>query len=1318
MQGTISLVTMRKPLSVAVAVKDLEMEPENDREPRPHVVHLEKTLLHKSEVENTVGRTGQRVTVPSGCPLSGGGGALVNAARSNSVIHALAVAVVFSLASVAQGASTGMAYRSKEPSALASSGWHPARVYYEGGWPRFFQVWNISRSMYQHQVLMGYENIAFGEDLSVIGGRLQSMAAHKVNFIRLWMRPSDGFYAYRYDASQRKVDLDTWNEEFFQRLDYILGLAEQYQIVIEVMLWDRCTGWRGGGLPQPTSWGGWNDGGNVHHPDNHYRSSAGNQPIPGLWTGSEDRIMNREWYNTAAEVWMTYQERYAARVMTEVMKHNNVSIEIINEAPAKGYALVWRQYVHRWLHSQYPEIMLQSEALGGLAGTDGAMRQWGADNPGTVSLVSTHALWTYDLAQARYHAYPGVLPGCNESGDFDTTDLSSVRSVMWGLTFGGGVAYIENVPASIGSVVTEEMYQFFAGSAFWTMRPARDLIVGNDGSRYVLARDDRLEIDVFVDSTAGRGAFTINEAGNYRYRWFIAAGANSYWGPWQSGNTWVFEPPNVNCALQIRKELIPGPCPPRDAPIAGGPSGNITDPTPTFSWGAVPGATSYTLYVVRDSDEAWILREIEILTTTFTPSDPLPTGVQLRWKVKGESMLCQNGAGPYSTISYFQVVPDTPPCRPTQPPVPYAPIGKIRTATPTFTWSAVECATSYTLDVLRDKALLLHQTGITSTSFMPAAALPTGVELRWEVKGESSLGSGPPSPAQYFTISTVDLSVLNTASFGPDARIPGAEDVQEADIPPIDFGYYRVDNVPSGGQSYAHVVKAWTNMAYVDWYADGRAFDSPPAQVVANMQGIMQRVTSQGLSLMMDVGYPGAWGQVLTKADILSAAAPYWGSVKYIILGDELQLTSSAANQIIAEFRTGMTNMGLEPRPIGVTLTPAYVLSDPGILQASFDFIAIEGYTPDCSCVSCGGGSTQAEIDAIAADIADQEAMIPADKSLVMIMQGYDRNGAFTNIDTLAEINRATYFQMVKGKSRYRAIAVFNWHREKSTCPGNPYPAYGHGSSGYPQLQTVHKEIWRDLNPPAERIFADGFESGGFGAWSQVLGDGDLSVSPFAAMAGTRLGMRAVVNDTTSLYVQDDTPNNETLYRARFHLWPNGYDPGEAQGSYRTCIFAGFGADRDQAPVAMVVLRRQSGLYSILGKARHDNGSFAQLAPVTISDAPHAIEIRWLRATGPGKSDGRFELWIDGARTGAIPDINNDKASVEFARLGPQDIKPGANGVLYFDEFDSGRFAVDCDLDHITCKRFEIPCPGNTVHSVFDGCYGPCVEAIWCDRSK
>ena len=59
-------------------------------------------------------------------------------------------------------------------------------------------------------------------------------------------------------------------------------------------------------------------------------------------------------------------------------------------------------------------------------------------------------------------------------------------------------------------------------------------------------------------------------------------------------------------------------------------------------------------------------------------------------------------------------------------------------------------------------------------------------------------------------------------------------------------------------------------------------------------------------------------------------------------------------------------------------------------------------------------------------------------------------------------------------------------------------------------------------------IFEDGVDSGDLTRWSSSSTDGgDLSASGAAAMAGTSFGLQAAVNDTNSLFVQDDTPDAE-----------------------------------------------------------------------------------------------------------------------------------------------------------------------------------------------
>jgi len=79
---------------------------------------------------------------------------------------------------------------------------------------------------------------------------------------------------------------------------------------------------------------------------------------------------------------------------------------------------------------------------------------------------------------------------------------------------------------------------------------------------------------------------------------------------------------------------------------------------------------------------------------------------------------------------------------------------------------------------------------------------------------------------------------------------------------------------------------------------------------------------------------------------------------------------------------------------------------------------------------------------------------------------------------------------------------------------------------------------------------------------------------------------------------------------------------------------------------------------------------------VTISDAPHVVEIDWKRSSSPAADDGWLKLWIDGAAAEGAPNVSlanldNNLSSLDFVRLGALSVKTGASGTLFFDEFES-----------------------------------------------
>ena len=104
-----------------------------------------------------------------------------------------------------------------------------------------------------------------------------------------------------------------------------------------------------------------------------------------------------------------------------------------------------------------------------------------------------------------------------------------------------------------------------------------------------------------------------------------------------------------------------------------------------------------------------------------------------------------------------------------------------------------------------------------------------------------------------------------------------------------------------------------------------------------------------------------------------------------------------------------------------------------------------------------------------------------------------------------------------------------------------------------------------------------------------------------------------------------------------------------------------------------LVLKRQTGAYTVEGRVRRDDGTRVDTGFFPITDAPHSLELDWQRSTAPGADNGSFQLWIDGSPVATLSGIDNDGSPIEFVRMGAFSVKTGAAGTLYWDEFVSRR---------------------------------------------
>lgn len=196
----------------------------------------------------------------------------------------------------------------------------------------------------------------------------------------------------------------------------------------------------------------------------------------------------------------------------------------------------------------------------------------------------------------------------------------------------------------------------------------------------------------------------------------------------------------------------------------------------------------------------------------------------------------------------------------------------------------------------------------------------------------------------------------------------------------------------------------------------------------------------------------------------------------------------------------------------------------------------------------------------------------------------------------------------------------------------------------------------------SDLIFANGFESGSFAGWSaNVTNNGNLSVSPNAALAGS-YGLQATFNNTTGMYVRDDSPAAEPRYRARFYFTPNSVTM--LSGAYAYLLT---GHDASNRVILFIQFYRNSAGYQVRVRA-YDSvlANYVNTPFIVISNAVHSLEVDWA-------NDGHVTFWVDGIQQANLTGINNNIYTMESVRLGVPYMSGTMSGAYHIDAFESRR---------------------------------------------
>ena len=156
------------------------------------------------------------------------------------------------------------------------------------------------------------------------------------------------------------------------------------------------------------------------------------------------------------------------------------------------------------------------------------------------------------------------------------------------------------------------------------------------------------------------------------------------------------------------------------------------------------------------------------------------------------------------------------------------------------------------------------------------------------------------------------------------------------------------------------------------------------------------------------------------------------------------------------------------------------------------------------------------------------------------LIEAWDENDgtpAFAGVKSAVD---GKYVEYLNGDKEYYTVADV---REEQNVIANPPD---------PQAVTRLTQQLLTLRPslptePRDTIFASSFELGNLSRWSVAPAHPDLTVAHEAALIGdpeTAFGLKVVVQNDVALNVQDNTPQDEPQYRAKFDFDPNGIDPG------------------------------------------------------------------------------------------------------------------------------------------------------------------------------
>ncbi|WP_198675858.1 multicopper oxidase domain-containing protein [Kribbella monticola] len=206
------------------------------------------------------------------------------------------------------------------------------------------------------------------------------------------------------------------------------------------------------------------------------------------------------------------------------------------------------------------------------------------------------------------------------------------------------------------------------------------------------------------------------------------------------------------------------------------------------------------------------------------------------------------------------------------------------------------------------------------------------------------------------------------------------------------------------------------------------------------------------------------------------------------------------------------------------------------------------------------------------------------------------------------------------------------------------------------------------------RIFADTFESGGFGFWSSSTGgvaNTTTAALPSAIEPASVRGLQVTLPGNG--YLTDTTPTAETTYHARFVFNRNTLTSGTNANTALALLQGRTGAN---GQVYALEYRFNAGSAQVRTVLDRSGAGALTGAWVTLTAGTHTLQVDWVSGPATGTNAGSLRLLVDGVSR-SLQTGNTSTLRIETAWLGVSaGLSSSSTGRAYFDSFASTRFTM------------------------------------------